>query len=702
MDDAQTFNLSAIDDQENKQPLKKPDLSPDEVRKWLSRFKFVLSYHRKEIYPKYRQAKRRYNSEIGYSNVHSLSSSAKMRVNHNDINLLYKDVKEFIASIFFRNPEIDLTARNDKDPQEVAGVENLQQVVNDDISDRESELKNIFRSSLVDENLSSMAAIYIDYDYQQKPTGEPLTDENGQPVMDDSGQPMMIPQVITDQVMITKIRPENIIRPTYITFWNHKQAPYLGYCDIVSLETLKNDPTLDQELVKQIKGASYKSLIDAELRDNEKEKNELRDDMLHAKVYVGFIRGSDDTPIKRLVLSDDPALEGKYLDYSDWDKGHGYDDRGFPIHILQLNDAADSFVPPSEAWILEPILQIIDNIFSKLNRHIKKASTRYLVKTGQSGMEKAEIEKWIRNSDLEVLGVENLPPGIDVRTVVNQIVDQPLSQDHEAMLALARQIFDNLSRRPSFSQPSIINQKKTATESENIQQTDSTENGDYIDKFKDFLKDIFYDWAKLRQRNMQKPKDLTIVDKFTGEKISRPGVTADSLQGKFKADIDVTSFLPPNKALKRQQVREIVGDMATILPPILKQTGQMLNGQKVLQLYTQNLDMRNTSDLTIPVPIREIDQQVTDYAVHGVPMNPNELGDDEKSLNRLAQIFSDDKLMATFEQTAPGISGQGSPLIGMLEELQARVEAKKSGKPMKSPAKSPIHQGAGLMASAQQ
>lgn len=683
-----------VDPKQENQPSKKPELSPDEVRKWLKRARWCLAQHRKELVPKYKQAKRRYNSEIGYANVTSTTKLSKHKASHNDINLLFKDVKEFIASIFFRNPEIDLTPRSE-DPKEVANIENLEQLVNDDIKDRETELKMLLRSTLVDESLSGMAAIYIDYDYSQNEA----VDDFGQPIPLNGVDGVFKQDVIRERVMVTKIGPENVIRPPWINYYNYKSSYYLGYVDIVTLDSLKSDSSLNQENVMKIKGKTYKSLLDTDIEDQEKNK-EVDDDALHAKVYYIFIKGNDKKPIKRLVICEDEELDGQYLDYSDWDKGHGEDDRGYPIHLLQLNEGADSFIPPSEAWILEPILQIIDYIFGKINRHLKKSSTKYLARTGSGGLDKATLEKWIRNSDLEVLGVENLPPGIDIKSVVNQIVDQPLSADHNAQFELAKAIFDNLSRQPSATQASVINRKKTATESENIQQADSTENGDYIDKFKDFLKDVFYDWCKLRQKNIQTPVDIT-VEKESGEKEVRPLQTSENLQGRFKADIDVNSFLPPNKALKRQQVREIVGDMATILPPILRQTGRQLNGQKVLELYTDAVDVRDPYELTVPIPVRNIDQQVSDFVTKNIPFNPEELGEDtQKSMQRGLEIFADGELMKLYELAMPGISGPESPIIGFIKDLEM-INQQKQGGPMKSPAKSPMRQEAGMMASAQ-
>lgn len=692
---------------------KQPALTPDQVRKWLSRAKNSNKRHRKEIWPKYKQAKKRYNSEMGYAGVQNNINTAKAK--HNDINLLKNTCQEFIASIFMRNPEVDLMARNEEDQNEVKNIENLEQITNDDIHDRDAELKAKTRSILVDEFLSSMAAGYIDYEYRDQETGEPALDQMGQPLMDEQGQPMMKRQITSQKICFEKILPENLIRPPFLKYYNYQDSPYLGYVDIVSLESLKLDPTLNQKVVGKIQGKEYKDLIDAEIRDqNSKGEPAANDDILHAKIFVVFIKGEDQNPIKRLVICDDTNTDGEYLGYDDWDKGHGVDGRGYPIHILQLNDACEGFIPPSEAWVSEPLLVHLDYIYEKTIKHLKRSGSRTFVKmgggttAGSIGLETADLEKMNKNNDQEYIGINKIPPSVSLESLIYQMVDTPLSQDHQAMFELCKSIYDQLSRQPSFSKPSVLNKKKTATESEDIQQQDSTENQDYIDKFKDFLKGIFYDWAKLKQRNLQGVFNATVEDGKTGKKEQRTDLTQEHLQGEFHGDIDVNSFLPPNKALKRQQIKEIIQDAAMVLNPLLQQVGEQLNGKKLTDMYMENADIRDTSDLFIPIVQRNIDQQVSDFVFHQVPFNPSQLGNDYgKSMERLLQIFGDGMMMGDYEKHSPGIGGPQSPLIQMIQALQQMVQQgqKGGGKPpapsAPQGAPSDMKRNAGMMAGAQ-
>lgn len=678
-------------DELDRTDLKQPSLTKDQALKWLSRAKTASKFHRKELVPKYKQAKRRYNSEIGYAGVNYSQNATRAKASHNDINLLFKDCKDFVSSIFYRNPQIELFSRSE-DEAEIFNIQNLEQAVNDDITDRSSELKGIFRSILVDEYLSSVGALYIDYSYRDRKA----VDESGNPMMENEVEAL---EPIENKVVITKIKPENLIRPQFIYYYNYHEAPYLGYVDIVPLDRLKNDSSLDQNVVGKIKGQEYKSLIDFDVKELDRTNIEDKDDLLHVKIYVIFIKGDDGEPIKRLILSDDSETRGEPLYYGDWDKGHGADDRGYPIHILELNDAADYFLPPSAAWILEPILQIIDHIFQKMNRHLKKSSTKTLIKTGEGGLEKPELDKWVRNNDLEILSVENLPPGIDINSIVTQLVDQPLSQDHDLMLQIARKLFDELSRKPSFSQASVINQKKTATESQAIQQVDNTENADYIDKFKDFLSDVFYDWAKLLQNNMIGPREITIEDE-TGNKINRGQVHREDMQGKFRVDINITSFIQPNKEVKRQLLKQTIADL-TMFKPFLQEQGLQINAKKCTDELLENADVRNPQTLVIPMVVRDIDQQVNDLAFKGVPFNHQDLGGDkQKALNRLMQIFSDDQMMSVFEQMRPGIGAGNGPMASFAQFLEQDIQntQKQSGG---SQAKTDVGMNAAQMGAAQ-
>lgn len=669
---------------EQDKDLKPDQLTTQDVEKWLNRVKIAARFHRRELIPKYRIAKRRYNSEIGFN------ATFRTKARHDDINLLFKDIRDFIGSIFHRNPQIDLTSRDDR-PEAITNIENLEQLTNDDIKDDQA-LKGILRSMLIDENLAGLGGLYIDYDYRDRD----LVDGQGQivpimgaaeggeqPILGDDQQPLAKRDVISNKVLVSKILPENIIRPPWIKQYNFMTGPYLGYVDIVQLDTLRADVTLNQEVVKRIKGQVFKALQDTDLKDLEQKGESSTgttemDDILHAKVYYVFIRGEDDKPLKRLVIAEDDQVRGEALGYEDWDKGHGKDGRGFPIHVLMLNDAADTFLPPSEAWILESILQIIDYIFQKMNRHLRKSSTKTFYKEGKGGIKKAQMDKIIQNINQQVIGIQNLPEGLDLRGIIHQVTDQPLGQDHAQMFELARQIFDSLSRQPSFAQAQVINKKKTARETEAIEGADTTENGDYIDKLRDFLIGVFVDWARLVQRNFQSTRSISVEEPETGVKNVRE-VNVEKMQGEFTADINVNSFLPPNKNIKRQILKQALADL-TVFEPGLRKTGNQINWKKAVLEYVTNIEMRNPQDMVTPKPIRDIDQQVLDLVFKGIPFNPEELGKDfDESLQRLMEIFSDGVMMNEFEKVRPGVSGPDGEIVKMLQLLVQIVQSQ--GKP---------------------
>ena len=363
-------------DEETK-PLKEDQLDYDGVRKWKSRAKTCLKAHNEILKKRYKIAKERYGSELS-----ALSSFRHKLFSHGDINLLYKDMRDFIGGVFYRNPEIDLTSRSD-DPNAVWQVENLEQKVNDELKD-DRQLKALLRQILIDEGLAGFGCLWIDYDYR-----------------DTGGDEQR--QVLSDKVKPERILPENLIRPPWLQLHKYRESPYLGYVDIVSLEELRRDQTLNPEAVAQIKGSYYKEVSDVddsytkrEGSDNATEGQD--DDIKHVKKYCIFIKGYDGGPMKRLVICDEEI--DMPLAYDDYDNGH----ESYPIHVLALNETAEGFIPPSEAWILEPLLQIIDYVFQKMNRHLRKSATRTFYIEGQSGLKKAQVDKIMRNIDQEFIG----------------------------------------------------------------------------------------------------------------------------------------------------------------------------------------------------------------------------------------------------------------------------------------------------------
>jgi len=655
--------------QNNTIPLKQPVMDEKQVSLWRNRCNTANKYHRKQFIEKYKTAKKRYNSEN-----HGFQKNPS-KYTHESFNFLYKDIEDFNGSIYYKNPEIDLICRNTEDENEIRNIENLEQIVNDDIKDNR-ELKSLIRAGLVDEGLAGLGVFYIDYDYRTQDSTE-LVDPN---IPDQYKQ---IP--VANKVRPVKILPENLIRPPYQSLYNYQKGPYLGYIDIVSLECLKSDPTLDQSVVAQLKGKQYADLMDVDAAEAKKDKVELQDDLLYEKIYVVFIKGDDNTPLKRLVIAEDSKIK-QPLVYEDYERGNGPDDRGYPIHILALNDPCEGFVPPSEAWILEGILCIIDYLMSKMLKHIKKSKSRTIVKAGKDGMDKNNISKWIDNDDMELLALSNLAPGIDIRSLVLQLTDQELSASHEAMFALAKRVFDELSRKPALAQAAVQEKKKTAEETREIANTDNTQSAYKVDKFKDFLLGFFYDWCKLTQKNMRGTRNISVANRDTGEKEPREVIMSaeqNDLAGSFNADINIETFITPNKELKRRIIKETILDLQGMVP--LLGGRKKLNGEYLTQQMLQNVNMRNPEEALIDIPVRNVDQQVMDLATKGIPMSIEDLGDSgPQAIQRLMEIFQDQEMLARLEALSPGISAEDSPIVLMAKDLEAQMQLKNQQKPSKA------------------
>src|SRR3990167_4404020 len=681
--------------EENVVPLKKPTLVEKQVLLWRNRFRTANKMHRKKIEEKYKVAKKRYNSEAyGFEQVRG-------RWSHQTFNFLYKDLEDFNGATYFKNPQIDLTCRNTSDPNQIRNIENLEQDTNDDIAD-DASLKALIRAVMVDEGLAGLGAAYLDYDYRTQDSEEPLIDPTtNMPMLDEKQQPMLQQEELANKVRPCRIMPQNLIYPPFQTLYNYQEAPYLGFVDIVSIECLKNDRTLDQAVVALIKGRPYLELSETDKTQLENDKVDLNDDLLYAKCFYGWIKGDDGGLLKLVVLSDEGNIT-KPLAYEDWDKGNGAEGKGYPIYILALNDACEGMVPPSEAWILESILCIIDFLMVKMLRHLKRSKTRVLVKGGKDGMKKENIDKWLSADDLEVISLNNLPPGLNIQSLIEQIADTPLSADHAAMFELAKRVFDELSRKPSFGQAAILEKAKTATEAQAIEKADNSQGAYKIDKFIDFLVLFFGDWARLKQKNYQGTKQLTVSNGETGIEEQRDITVSgeqNDFEGKFNCDVSVETFMAPNKALKQKRIFEMIAGLQQLTPLL---NGKMrVNGQRELMDYVQNAEVRNPDEYLLEVPVRNVEQQVMDMAFKGVPMNIEELGTDyQGAIQALMRMFGDHELMAKLSPMVPNIGGPDSPLVLMMKDLQGMMQQAQTNAP--ASAKSDMGMEAAEMAQVQQ
>jgi hypothetical protein len=335
-------------------------------------------------------------------------------------------------------------------------------------------------------------------------------------------------------------------------------------------------------------------------------------------------------------------------------------------------------------------------------KHLKRSKTRTLVKGGKDGMKKENIDKYLTADDLEIIALNNLPPGLNIQSLVMQLQDQPLSADHGVMFDLCKRVFDELSRKPSFGQAAVQEQKKTATEAEAIQQQDTSQGAYKVDKLKDFLVKFFYDWAKLKQKNFRGQKDITVKNS-EGVEEQREVIVSDErndFDGDFSVDISLETFTAPNKALKRKMIQETIMGLQTMIP--LLGGKKRINGERAMMDMLQNVDVRNPDEYLLDVPVRNVDQQVTDLVFKGVPMNIEELGTDYKgAIDRLMQMFGDDDLMAKMSAAVPEIGGPESPLVMMMKDLQAMMQQAEGSAPTPTSAKSDVGMGAAQMAGAQ-
>jgi hypothetical protein len=133
--------------------IKIDDITREDVRKWKSRAETSNKIHRKIIMPRLDVARNRYNSEL---EMHS--NFADKNTAHGDVNLLFKAIRDFIASVFFRNPTVDLSAKQEANETFRRNIENLEQLTNDDIKDNRT-LKKTFRACFVNESLGGIAPL---------------------------------------------------------------------------------------------------------------------------------------------------------------------------------------------------------------------------------------------------------------------------------------------------------------------------------------------------------------------------------------------------------------------------------------------------------------------------------------------------------------------------------------------------------------
>jgi len=170
------------------------------VKDWKTKFVFSEKLMKDEFLPKYRIAKARLRAE------YEVKNRGGRKMTHDQVNITQSIGTNFVNSVYFKSPNCNLTAREEVEHDK---VENTEIKVNDWLSD--NKVKTIIKRNIWDAFLGGFGAVFLDYEYVDAPSDEPIMDvrqtqtpdgrliQDQVPMVDEMGQPRFKPIVLKNK-----------------------------------------------------------------------------------------------------------------------------------------------------------------------------------------------------------------------------------------------------------------------------------------------------------------------------------------------------------------------------------------------------------------------------------------------------------------------------------------------------------------------
>lgn len=635
------------------------------VQEWLQRLKASEKMMKDELKPRYDLARERVRAE------HQVLKQRRGRPSHTTVSLLYATGRDFINSVFIKNPQANLIARNEEESE---AVENTELKINDFYKDRK--IKSTVKRILWDAFLSGFGARYVDYEFRSVDTGEPITeqvetvDELGnpivinQPVINDDGSVATRQEVIKNAPIFKRIRPDLVRFPKGFNLDEYQDSPWIGFDLLVPLEEAQNDDQFDQDARERLKGSSFSKLSEAM---EDEQGNVERTDIKYVKLHYVFTKPENDgEPMTLMVLSDD--VNDVPLKRVDFEKGQV----GYPIKFLYFNPLDDDKpYPPSDAWQMESQLAATDRWWRSMFNHIKRSHPKLIV--DKRKVSQKEQVKLSSNEDQEIVGVgdanKNSRP---LSELFFQLERAPLHPDFHRFLEFSQSVLSRISPRSALTQGEGES-TDTATEAQIIAQNEAVDLDARADDIREFFVDLTMDLAGILSQSLV--GTVEVGGKLSDGREIRRTATRENFTSNIDIDINVESFKQQNKEVLRRQLMDTMVQLKQFVEPELNKKGKSIDFEFIAKKVLEETPIRNIDQAIVDLNIRNANKEHEDLIYDGIPPKI-QVGEDSElhALDHAAFLANPDKVEDALKRNPASIEILQAHLV----ETANKVEQERS------------------------
>lgn len=514
------------------------------------------------------------------------------KLTHEQVPITYSIGSNFVNSVYFKSPNVNLTAREEVDHQ---AVENTEIAVNDWLQDKK--VKKVVKRAIWDAYKGGFGAVFIDYAYDD------IEDPNNilEPAIIDpiTGQEIKPPvfgrTVLKNEITIQRLRPDLFRFPRGFDFDNYQESPWLGFDMILPIDEIKSNKDWNPNVVAKIDGEKYDKITEAKNRT----KPGDGDQDLYGKISYDLIKPENPKlePYKLVIFCD--KYDEEPLQVIDFKKGHV----GYPIHPIYFNPLDDDNpYPKGDAWMLESQLNAVDDWWKKVVRHIRRSNPKFLYDA--SSIDNAEANKLKSNNDNEYIGLKN-KQGKDIRALVSELNAPGVPKDLTQLWEVARQLISEIAPKSSLS-GGAAGETDSATEAKIIATGEMIDVDARIDDVKDFIKAIVLDVAGIMSNALAAPIPLKRENPAFAQNQNMPQVPgapeipeeifeevgSEGFTDKVNIDVEVESMQAQNKDVIRRQLLDMLG-LFEKLGPLFQAIGEVPDPKWWVERIMETSNIKN-------------------------------------------------------------------------------------------------------------
>lgn len=458
-------------------------------------------------------------------------------------NITYGMARALIPNLYFRNPYITVTPRSKPNLERHANM--LEAIDNHLI--QEMGLKKTIKTGLLDNFLLGRGIFKIGYDSEFGFAEKDIVEELGlksatntrfaRGKKNEEGASEAIEYNVNikpGMPWVQRVDPENFLVPFGVR--TLQEAPWADHIIIRSLDDLKKD--IKYKNTSELSGTHIDNAFSTNARSeffqrmSEEmdlvEMHEIRDAKYREIVTVvngetgGIIRGPVEDPLQ---------IEG------------------LPFVDIVFNEDPEYYWAPSDAAIMEPQQLEINETRTQTMLHRRVSLIKFLVQEG--AISEVEISKMFSEGVAPVVRVKG-----DPRSAVHAVqphipIDQiqwaeVIRSDTREMIGLGRNQLGESSR----------SSRQTATESQIVQQAHDIRLGERRDIIADAITEIMRKVNQVIFKYWSKPQTVRVVG--VDASVYWIDYQIDEIVGEYDVKIDVESLVPHTKALKRQEIMQLI------------------------------------------------------------------------------------------------------------------------------------------------